>query len=255
MGAVCNDSRCPLNRRGVPHRPHGDIEGDRVLDPCNDPQCPLTRLGMRHNPHGPMDGPLPDAAAAAAAAGAGPGGEGGAGPRAAGGRGVDGERETADGQAADQAGGNAADRDAGQDAGPGAGGGGAHGGGAAPGPQQPGSPTSPEEILDEAARHLRQHAGRPGADAAEAAAAARQAGRAREAERILGATDPHGILGIPRGATIEQARSSYKSLVKRYDAARGIIHKSPPEREKSNLIMAKINCAFEAFKSARAPGP
>lgn len=253
MGAECNDPRCPLNRRGVPHRPHGDIEGDAVLDPCNDPQCALTRLGMRHNSHGPMDGPLPDAAAGAGRAeekgeeekeekeGAGPreaGGLGGGGA-AGGGRGPA-------GQGADRDDGQAADSGAGQGA----------GGGPADGPQPPGSSTSPEEILDEAARHLRQNAGRPGAAAAAAAAAgARRAGCAREAERILGATDPHGILGIPRGATIEQARSSYKSLVKRHDAARGIIHKSPPEREKSNLIMAKINCAFEAFKTARAPRP
>lgn len=249
MGAECNDPRCPLNRRGVPHRPHGDIEGDAVLDPCNDPQCALTRLGMRHNSHGPMDGPLPDAAAGAGRAEE-KGEEEGAGPREAGGLGggpAGGGGRGPAGQGADRNDGQAADGGAGQGA----------GGGAAAGPQPPGSSTSPEEILDEAARHLRQNAGRPGAAAAAVAAAAgaRRAGCAREAERILGATDPHGILGIPRGATIEQARSSYKSLVKRHDAARGIIHKSPPEREKSNLIMAKINCAFEAFKTARAPRP
>ena len=249
MGAECNDPRCPLNRRGVPHRPHGDIEGDAVLDPCNDPQCALTRLGMRHNSHGPMDGPLPDAAAGAGRAEEKREEEEGAGPREAGGLGggpAGGGGRGPAGQGADRDDGQAADGGAGQGA----------GGGAAAGPQPPGSSTSPEEILDEAARHLRQNAGRPGAAAAAAAAAgARRAGCAREAERILGATDPHGILGIPRGATIEQARSSYKSLVKRHDAARGIIHKSPPEREKSNLIMAKINCAFEAFKTARAPRP
>lgn len=88
MGAECNDPRCPLNRRGVPHRPHGDIEGDAVLEPCNDPQCALTRLGMRHNSHGPMDGPLPGAAAGAGRAEEEDGEkEEGAGPREAGGLG------------------------------------------------------------------------------------------------------------------------------------------------------------------------
>ena len=43
--------------------------------------------------------------------------------------------------------------------------------------------------------------------------------------------------------------------MKRYDAARGIIHKSAPEREKSNLIMARINGAFEALKPARGRSP
>lgn len=209
MDAVCNDPRCPLNRRGVPHRPHGEIERDEVVEPCNDPRCALTRLGMPHNSHGPMDGPAP-----CAAGGAGRSAEDAAGPRTGGGS------------------------DPGAASGP---------GGAARGPRSSGS-TSPDEILDEAARHLRQHAGGT-------AEAGRPAGDAREAERILGSADPHGILGIPRGATAEQARSRYRSLVKRYDAARGIIHKSAPEREKSNLIMARINGAFEALKSARPRQP
>lgn len=239
MDAGCNDSRCPLNRRGVPHRPHVEIERDEVIDPCNDPQCALTRLGMQHNSHGPMDGPAPDAAG-----GAGRAAGDAAGPRADGGLGGTGGCDR--GEAPGPGGGPGAE----QGDGPGAGGGDgqAPGGGAARGPRPAGSSTSPDEILDEAARHLRQHAGG-------AAPAGRPAGGMREDERILGATDPHGILGIPRGATVEQARSRYKSLVKRYDAARGIIHKSAPEREKSNLIMARINGAFEAFKSARAASP
>ena len=220
MDAACNDPRCPLNRRGVPHRPHGEIERDEVVDPCNDPRCALTRLGMPHNSHGPMDGPAP-----CAAGGAGRGSGSAAGPRADGGS------------------------DPGAASGLGTGGGSASGpGGAARGPRSSGSSTSPDEILNEAARHLRQHAGGT-------AEAGRPAGDAREAERILGSADPHGILGIPRGATVEQARSRYRSLVKRYDAARGIIHKSAPEREKSNLIMARINGAFEALKSARPRPP
>lgn len=226
MDAACNDPRCPLNRRGVPHRPHGEIERDEVVDPCNDPRCALTRLGMPHNSHGPMDGPAPGAAAGSGR-GAGDAAESGA----AAGRGAAGGSGGASDRASDR--GGAARGGARDDSGPSSG-------------QRPGgSSTSPEEILDEAARHLRQHAGGNGA------AGGRPGGGAREAERILGATDPHGILGIPRGATVEQVKSRYRSLVKRYDAARGIIHKSAPEREKSNLIMARINGAFEALKSAR----
>lgn len=190
---------------------------------------------MQHNSHGPLDGPAPDAAGRAGGRGAGDA----KGPGAAAGP---------DGGSPGAAPGPGADRASG----PGAAGSGDSGrtpggdsGGTDRGPQPAGSSTSPEEILDEAARHLRQHAGG-------AASAGRPGGGAREDERILGATDPHGILGIPRGATVAQARSRYKSLVKRYDAARGIIHKTAPEREKSNLIMARINGAFEAFKSARS---
>ena len=193
---------------------------------------------MRHNSHGPMDGPDPPA---------------GAGARArdpAAGRGGDPGGDPAAGRGGDPGGDPAAGRGGDPDGDPAAGRGGrrAPGDGAAGGPRPAGSSTSPEEILGEAARHLRQRAGGIGA-------AGGPRGGAPEAERILGATDPHGILGIPRGATIAQAKSRYKSLVKRYDAARGIINKSAPEREKSNLIMAKINGAFEAFKSSRAPPP
>lgn len=228
MDAACNDPRCPLNRRGVPHRPHGEIERDEVVDPCNDPRCALARLGMPHNSHGPMDGPAPRAAGGSGRTAAGDAAE----PGAAAGRAA---ASGGAGEASDRA----SDRGSAER-------GGARGGGPSRGPRPGGSSTSPEEILDEAARHLRQQTGGNGA-----AGGRPGGGGAREAERILGATDPHGILGIPRGATVEQVKSRYRSLVKRYDAARGIIHKSAPEREKSNLIMARINGAFEALKSAR----
>lgn len=224
MDDECNDARCPLNRRGVPHRQHDAIERDAVVDSCNDARCPLTRLGMPHNSHGPMEEPPAGRGSSGGTggsgfAGHGPGGN--AGESASAGRRPGGEGA--------RGGGN--DR-----------GGHAHFAGGGGGAQPHGS-TTPLGILNEAARYLRQGgaAGKP-----------RQADRASEAERILRASDPHDILGIPRGATIEQVRSCYKRLVKRHDAARGIIHKSAPEKEKSNLIMAKINDAFEALKKLYA---
>ena len=219
MDAECNDPRCPLNRRGVPHRPHDVIERDAVVDPCNDPQCALTRLGMPHNSHGPMDGPA-----------AWPRDQGGPKGRAAG----------------------HGEESGGRPGGPGgsAASGGSTGGtgGEAGGPRAAGSATSPRDILDEAARHLRER----GAGAGSGPKAARSDPSAPEdAERILRASEPHDVLGVPPGAAISHIRSRYKWLVKRHDAARGIIHKSAPERERSSMIMAKINDAFEAIKSAR----
>ena len=189
-----------------------------MVDPCNDPQCALTRLGMPHNSHGPMDGP---------AAGLGdPGGP--------------------EGRGADPGGGPGSR--------PGGPGGGAAGAAAeADGPHATGSATSSKGILDEAARHLRER----GAGAGSGPVAARPGpSRAPEdAERILCASEPHDVLGVPPGAALSYVRSRYKWLVKRHDAARGIIHKSATERERSSMIMAKINDAFEAIKSARgAPG-
>ena len=214
MDAECNDPRCPLNRRGVSHRPHDVIERDAVVDPCNDPQCALTRLGMPHNSHGPMDGPA-----------ARPCDQGGTKGCAAG----HGEEY------------------GGRPGGPGRSGAGGNAGGEAGGTRAASSATSPRGILDEAARHLRER----GAGAGGGPESASSGPSALEdAERILRASEPHDVLGVPPGAAISHVRSRYKLLVKRHDAARGIIHKSAPERERSSMIMAKINDAFEAIKSA-----
>ena len=244
MDAECNDPRCPLNRRGVPHRPHDAIERDAVVDPCNDPQCPLTRLGMPHNSHGPMDGP---------AAGLGdPGGPEGRGADPGGGPG---RRPGGPGGSAAAAGGGAAAGDAGGGAGgPGgsdaaAGASGSDAASEAGGPHATGSATSSKGILDEAARHLRERGA--GTGSGPAAAHNGPSCAPEDAERILRASEPHDILGVPPGAALSHVRSRYKWLVKRHDAARGIIHKSAPERERSSMIMAKINDAFEAIKSAR----
>lgn len=236
MDAECNDPRCPLNRRGISHRPHDVIERDMVVDPCNDPKCALTRLGMPHNSHGPMDGPA-----------ARPSNSGGTKGRAAG-CGEPCGRPGGPGSGAGNTGG-----EAGGPGGPGrnsGGGGGSAGntGGEAGRPGAAGSATSPRDILDEAARHLRER----GAGAGRGPEAASSGPSAPEdAERILRASEPHDVLGVPPGAAISHIRSRYKWLVKRHDAARGIIHKSAPERERSSMIMAKINDAFEAIKSAR----
>ena len=209
-----------------------------MVDPCNDPQCPLTRLGMPHNSHGPMDGP---------AAGLGdPGGTEGRGARPGG---EPGRRPGGPGGSAAAAGGGAAAGGAGGPGGSAA----AAGAGGAGGPHATGSATSSKGILDEAARHLRERGA--GTGSGPAAAHNGPSCAPEDAERILRASDPHDILGVPPGAALSHVRSRYKWLVKRHDAARGIIHKSAPERERSSMIMAKINDAFEAIKSARGtPG-
>ena len=229
MDVGCNEPRCPLNRRGVPHRPHDAIERDDVVDQCNDPQCALTRLGMPHNSHGPMDGPA-------------------VGPRDRGGTGGGRSRGGPGRGGADPAGG------AGRTAGGGRSGGrGGRGGGAGRSWAAAGSTTSSDEILDEAARHLQER--RAWTGSAAPPTHARPSHTREEADRILRATDPHDILGVPSGAAISHVRSRYRKLVKRHDAARGILYKTAPERERSSLIMAKINGAFEAIKAARsAPG-
>lgn len=47
----CNEPKCPLNRQGVIHESHEDIENRPVKNPCNDPRCAMNRMGMRHEVH------------------------------------------------------------------------------------------------------------------------------------------------------------------------------------------------------------
>ena len=48
---LCNDSKCPLNRQGVPHDIHEKIENQLIINQCNDPRCAMNRMGLQHNKH------------------------------------------------------------------------------------------------------------------------------------------------------------------------------------------------------------
>lgn len=48
----CNDPKCPLNRQGVAHENHSDIENSTITNPCNDPRCAMNRMGIQHEVHG-----------------------------------------------------------------------------------------------------------------------------------------------------------------------------------------------------------
>ena len=49
--SFCNDPKCPLNRQGVAHEKHSDIENSTVRNPCNDPRCAMNRMGIPHEIH------------------------------------------------------------------------------------------------------------------------------------------------------------------------------------------------------------
>ena len=48
---ACNDPTCPLNRQGVGHEMHEEIERQEITRQCNDPRCAMNRMGMIHNVH------------------------------------------------------------------------------------------------------------------------------------------------------------------------------------------------------------
>ena len=48
---ACNDPTCPLNRQGVGHEMHEEIERQEITHQCNDPRCAMNRMGTIHNAH------------------------------------------------------------------------------------------------------------------------------------------------------------------------------------------------------------
>ena len=76
----------------------------------------------------------------------------------------------------------------------------------------------------------------------------RPAEQLTEADRILRAKTPHEIFSISKNATCHEIKTRYRELAKKYDASKGIIHKSAPEKKRSNRIMAKINDSFSYLK-------
>ena len=120
-----------------------------------------------------------------------------------------------------------------------------------------------KDELDEMARRLRQKtqsSGSAGAGHSTRTAPARP-GRGTQSHgtetiehRILHSKDPHDVLGVSRSAPYTEIKSKYRELVREYDSSRGILHKSPAEKERSNKIMTSVNHAFAQLKRMHAGG-
>jgi hypothetical protein len=74
------------------------------------------------------------------------------------------------------------------------------------------------------------------------------AARAREADSF----DPHGVLGVPRGAAWEDIRQAYHSLAKAYHPDRYASAELPAEVIEYLYAMARrVNAAYAALEPAR----
>lgn len=69
-----------------------------------------------------------------------------------------------------------------------------------------------------------------------------------EIDKILAATDPYEILGVPRNSNFELIKSKYRELARKYSPSHGIINKSDIEKQRDHEISKKINQAYEQLK-------
>ncbi len=234
--STCDDPKCPLNRQGIYHEPHHIIENTPVTNPCDDSRCAMNRMGIRHNLHEGQYGSQQKTSQKTSQK-------------------KDQKKDQKTSQKKDQK----KDQKTSQTAG-----------------QKTKKETSqsyfdddtfegiPYDILDEAARILRDSHNRfgsiPGNDYGSVPKGRRRQQQQTtppkrpaeqlltEAERILRAKTPHEIFGISKNATCHEIKTRYRELAKKYDASKGIIHKSAPEKKRSNRIMAKINDSFSYLK-------
>ena len=69
-----------------------------------------------------------------------------------------------------------------------------------------------------------------------------------ELDRILNATNPLDVLGLPTGTSFSVIKATYRELSKKYDPNRGIINKSDIERQQDQKVSTKLNHAYSQLK-------
>jgi plastocyanin len=69
-----------------------------------------------------------------------------------------------------------------------------------------------------------------------------------EVDRILNATDPLDVLGLPTSVSYSVIKATYRELYKKYDPSRGISNKSDIEKERDQKVSTNLNRAYEDLK-------
>ena len=105
-----------------------------------------------------------------------------------------------------------------------------------------------EAARAEAARRLRERRARLSAMRRAQAPPPPRGHGEREADRILRATSPYDVLGVPPDAPPSHVRNRYRLLARRYDASRNAIHRAPSEQKRLDMLMARINDAYDAVR-------
>ena len=255
---ACNEPKCPLNRQGIWHDTHEEIEREEITNQCNDPKCAMNRMGMVHNVHDEFyvgmrelqetteerhdssrsDDPIPTKSRPP----------------------VDFiiKREWSNSQESEQLARYRQRMRAKREA--------------AEAQEQDKYETNDsdaDDVLNELSRNISSETqgrqGRPHADASgrrqttarqrmytdtSAQTASEQAAdKPSEGELILAAKNPHEVFGLPRDATCGQIKSRYRGLAKMHDSSRGRINKSERDKERADAVMSKINKAYSDLRA------
>ena len=69
-----------------------------------------------------------------------------------------------------------------------------------------------------------------------------------EEKRILESANEYEILGVAKNADLIEIKKQWKSLIKKYNASRGLINRTKVEQDKITVIQRIIGKAFEKIK-------
>ena len=260
---ACNDPTCPLNRQGVGHEMHEEIERQEITRQCNDPRCAMNRMGMIHNVHDKSYAGMQNSQKITE--------EQHDSSRSDEQSPTKGQphvdftikREWPNPQESEQLARHIQRMKVKQEE--------------AKAREQAKKETDDEDVNDvlyELLRNIsnesqksqgrpqadtsgrqktmsqqRTHAG-TGAQTANTQTAGEQgADKPSEEESVLMAKNPHKVFGLSRDATCDQIKSRYKELAKTHNSSRGRINKSKQDNERADAIMSNINKAYSNLKT------
>jgi len=69
-----------------------------------------------------------------------------------------------------------------------------------------------------------------------------------ELDRILNATNPLEVLGLPTGTSFSVIRATYRELTIKYDPSKGIVNKSDIEKQRDQKVSTNLNRAYGQLK-------
>jgi hypothetical protein len=69
-----------------------------------------------------------------------------------------------------------------------------------------------------------------------------------ELDRILNATNPLEVLGLPTGTSYSVIRARYRELTIKYDPSKGIVNKSDIEKQRDQKVSTNLNRAYGQLK-------
>ena len=213
----CNDPKCPLNRQGVAHENHSDIENSTIRNPCNDPRCAMNRMGIQHEVH---DGKKPTNEK----------------PREEKkSRRVYGEEFHGSADALQELGKQINKNDSNKIS------------------RQKILEERRRRERQAIEQEAREEVRRREQDKKQEqnsikSKISRSKSDLPSINQILHSSDPHETFNISKDSTCDEIKSQYKQLSKNYNAARGSANRTPEEQERLTKAQSKINVAYDFLR-------